>query len=461
MQELQKSYQDELQVIKDAIQASDLLATYLEEEDEDVYKQLAQQFEPQIDAVHNKVADNNPLQMIALEEQLLDEAFEGLFLPRILGYSVMRGQINNDFKYIKPQSHFQNILLKICNSANFDGIKSRIGQSIQIGFAMSSDIWITNLLNLVNNSKVKAFLNAQRIQKFRDLRSRHTAYVRFQKQFVNYHYHYTSFPETVGELKILEPGVRSFLVHRSINSHDNKSLFPVLQSLLSNPDFEAEKEYHNLLCIVMMFFPLEGELKTTSQSKFEAIRRNPDFPNNFFESLVSFQNDDKLEISPTQDKNFSALIDLNTDDEISRYYKLMDIVHGKGYVHEDSIDAVKKYYDQHLGTSIQNKAVRNVILQYISNFIGNLEMTEYSDFFEIFKTAVVYINIFSNEQFNQDVKGASLRYVKKLIKHYTDKRGKDYQDIKKFVSTTFQDLGFLKAKEVVELFKTRRKPKKD
>jgi hypothetical protein len=70
------------------------------------------------------------------------------------------------------------------------------------------------------------------------------------------------------------------------------------------------------------------------------------------------------------------------------------------------------------------------------------------------------MNIFANQQFNQQLKELSLEYVSKLLKKYTDKRGKDYQDIKKFVTTTFQDLGFLKEKEVVEMFKTRRKRKK-
>jgi len=55
------------------------------------------------------------------------------------------------------------------------------------------------------------------------------------------------------------------------------------------------------------------------------------------------------------------------------------------------------------------------------------------------------------------VKEYSLKYIKKLIKRYTDKRGRDYQDIKKFVKTTFLDLKFMKDKELVELFKTRRK----
>ncbi len=52
-----------------------------------------------------------------------------------------------------------------------------------------------------------------------------------------------------------------------------------------------------------------------------------------------------------------------------------------------------------------------------------------------------------------------MAYVRKLLKKYTDKRGKDYQDIKKFLSRTFKDFEFLKEKEIVELFKTRRKKK--
>ena len=65
-----------------------------------------------------------------------------------------------------------------------------------------------------------------------------------------------------------------------------------------------------------------------------------------------------------------------------------------------------------------------------------------------------------SQQFNQDLKELSMAYVRKLLKVYIDKRGKDYQDIKKFVSSTFLDFGFLTDKEIVNLFKTRRKRKK-
>jgi hypothetical protein len=78
---------------------------------------------------------------------------------------------------------------------------------------------------------------------------------------------------------------------------------------------------------------------------------------------------------------------------------------------------------------------------------------------ELNKTFIQYINIFGNQKFNQAVKDISLRYVKRLLKLFVDKRGRDYQDIKKFVKATFLDLGFMKDKELVELFKTKRKKK--
>ena len=69
------------------------------------------------------------------------------------------------------------------------------------------------------------------------------------------------------------------------------------------------------------------------------------------------------------------------------------------------------------------------------------------------------MNLFSNEAFNQSVKKVNLLYVRRLLKHFTDKRSRDYQDIKKFVSLAFLDMHFLTEKEIVELFKTRRKKK--
>jgi hypothetical protein len=40
---------------------------------------------------------------------------------------------------------------------------------------------------------------------------------------------------------------------------------------------------------------------------------------------------------------------------------------------------------------------------------------------------------------------------------YIDKRGRDYQDIKKFVTSTFLDLGLKTEKDLAEMFKTKKK----
>ena len=108
---------------------------------------------------------------------------------------------------------------------------------------------------------------------------------------------------------------------------------------------------------------------------------------------------------------------------------------------------------------MNNKCLRAGLLNYFTQVMENLPPESYQDYFEINKTFVQYINIFGNQKFNQAVKDLSLRYVKKLLKRFTDKRGRDYQDIKKFVKATFLDLGFMKEKELVELFKTKRKKK--
>jgi len=139
MKELNEDYIERLDQIANDLQENEVYTKYLDEEEEEDYQSLRELYEPQIADIYEEVADKHPLQLLAFEAHLLDERFEGMFLPRILGYAVLRGVINEDYIYLRPQEHFKNILTAICNSSNFDYLKKRIGQTIQIGFAMSSD----------------------------------------------------------------------------------------------------------------------------------------------------------------------------------------------------------------------------------------------------------------------------------------------------------------------------------
>jgi hypothetical protein len=129
----------------------------------------------------------------------------------------------------------------------------------------------------------------------------------------------------------------------------------------------------------------------------------------------------------------------------------------KGFMHENSIDSVQKVYGQYEGMSIFNECVRQMVLGYFSRFISNIEVDAYNDYFEIDKYYRVYMGIFNNEQFAQNLKALSMSYLKKLQKHHEDKRSKEYQEIRKFFSHQFSEYGFMKDKDITEFFKTKRK----
>ena len=150
MAELNEAYKDHLMKISEVIKESEEMATFIDTEEPEDYKALQEKFEPAIEELYAAVANDEPLQLQALEEVLLNDDFGGLYLPKILGFTILRGQLDTHYKYVQSQNHFRNILLFICNSPNFDVLKARIGQSVQIGFSISSDIWITNILKAVS-----------------------------------------------------------------------------------------------------------------------------------------------------------------------------------------------------------------------------------------------------------------------------------------------------------------------
>lgn len=462
MYELDKKYLERLEELAGEIQESEELQNYLEEEEEDYYMQLKENYEPRIAEIYEEVAAENPLQLVPLESILLDPAFEGLFLPKILGHAVLRGEINKDFKYVRPQDHFRDVLLAICQSPNFDILRKRIGQSIQMGFALSSDIWITNLINEIDNKRVRYFLQSQKLEKYRLPEERQSGYLRYKRQFQNDNYHTVEFPEDLASLKILASPLKSFLVHRITLKVDNSSILEPLWKFIDNKEFQGTEEHLEVMVLFAVFFDLGAKEKKHLAKIFNKVRKEmEEFDEKLLKFILELHHSGDLTMDPQADLRLSEIVDKSIDDELSGYFKTLDVVHTKGYVHEEAQDAVHGFYNQHMGLSLVNECIRKVIYDYFARYIKNLEDTAYTDFFEIAKLFPVYINIFANQQFNQDLKELSMNYVQLLLKKYTDKRGKDYQDIKKFVSTTFQDLGFLKEKEVIELFKTRRKRKKE
>lgn len=460
MYELDQKYIDQLELIAQDIQDAEELRQYLEEEEEEYYNQLKDLYEPRLAEVYQQAADRDPLQLVALELVLLDPAFEGLFLPRILGYSVLRGEINEHYKYTRPQEHFKQILLTICESSNFDLLKKRIGQSIQIGFALSSDIWITNLIAGISNKKVAGYLQSQKLERYLDENERKVGYLRYARQFQNENYLSAEFPTDKTSLQLNASQLKRFLIFRIRSKADNSNLVNYIDDLVANEEFYGMREHLEIMLLYAFFFEHDEASEAILREVINEVRRSQPQVNAWIMEFVRhLHQHDELDLAPANDRRFSALLDKAIADDTALYFQLMDVLHSKGYNHIEAQDAVKVFYLQHEGLSVANECVRHAIFRYFRTFIENLEPEAYPDFFEISKLFQVYMDIFSNQQFNLDLEGLSLAYVKQLLHHFTDKRGKDYQDIKRFVSSTLMEYRFITEKEVVEMFKTKRKKK--
>ena len=457
---LHPHYKEQLDAIGDALQASEELAAYLESEELDDYNIVKSQFEPQIALLHQTVAEYHPLMLVPFEQELLDDRFEGLFLPKVLGYSVLRGEVSENFKYIRPQEHFKDVLIAIANNPNFDILKMRIGQSIQTGFALSSDIWTTNLIEEVKARRVRYYLQGQKLEKYRVWAERKNIYQRFSRQFLSENYQTAVFPTNKGELKVLFSELKTFLLYRLGREGDNGSLVPHIETFLNHADFRGSVEHLQVAYLYGAFFTLEEDQQTAlRQILTEDRKAHAQFDQNWLKYTIELHLS-KLNLDRNAELQVGQLMDRAVEDQLTEFYNLTDTIHTQGYGSDEAMEAVRTFYHTHPGTSLINECVRATVYMYFDRVFSNLTPQEYEEMFAQAKIYKVYVQIFLNQQFNQNLKDLQMKYVRKLIKTFTDKRGRDYQDIKKFVASTFTDLGFLTEKQVVELFKTRRKRRK-
>jgi hypothetical protein len=452
---LDERYLTRLQEIAGAIQASPTLEQYMDEEEDEVYNELRQQFEPYLSEIHHLVAAEAPLQMQILEQYMLDPQFEALYLPRILGYAVLRGEISDQYKYVRPNDHFKTVLLAICSSPHFEQLKKRVGMTIQTGFALSSDIWITNLLSIIENRRIRSFLSQQKHERFHNVKDRKDLYTRYSNQLRNELYHSADFPTELGEMKANFSALRQFILKRFEGGGDNSSLRSQALAFLDNKAFHNQDEYLQMLAMVGNYMELSAdEAKAVKAHLARERKAFPEFAEKYLRFL--YQLYQTPGVTSAHDERFSSLVDKTVKDKMSDYYNIADKIHSLGYVHEDAIEAVREFNATHEGLSIESTCLHQLVLTCFVRLINGLTERDYTDYFELNKIFGVYMRIFDNQLFNQGVEKSSMLYIKKLLKRFTDKRSREYQDVKKFVATQFVDFGFLDEKEVVEMFKTRR-----
>lgn len=458
METLNKTYQEKLSIIAEAIQESDALNTFLLEEGEEEYKVLIDLFEPAIAEFYEEVASNHPLQIIDLEQKLSEPEFEGLYLPKMLGFSVLRGVVDENYKYIRPQDHFKDLLLKVCESANFEMLKLRIGQTVQVGFALSSDIWITNLIESISNKKIKQFLNAQKLDKYRTSEGRRYGYVKYKQQFSNLTFYSFQLPETAAELTASFPAIENFILTRTKKALDNSTVVPMYFKMLETKELHSAVDFPKLLLLAGNYLELESKEQAKLGKIFKSVDNNEVFNSKYFQYLKNLLEANEP-VNGISDVNMQEVIGDDSSTETGHYYNTTSELFIDNLLEEEIIDKVKSFYAGYDGLSLNNECLRLNILKHFKEAFVDISIEDYPKWFELNKTFAVYMDIFQNERFNLALKDITVRFIKKLIKKYTDKRGRDYQDIKKFSTRIFLDYGFYTDKEIKEFFKTPRTKK--
>lgn len=464
MYELNDTYKAHLDAIAEAIQESPHLALYLEEEEDEHYEALKAEFEPQIEAAHEQINHYSPFEIESFERYLLDDRFEGLFLPRVLGYSVLRPEINERFFYVRQNDHFGTILTYIAGNVNFDQLRTRIGQAVQVGFALSSDIYVTGLIDEIPTKRVRQFLMQQKSDEARTPKGRATIYNRYKRQFRSRNYHYAPIPQETGELISHTNHMVDFLLYRVSHGELNNDALPApLYQFATNEDFAGRKELIEPLVIFAAYLPMEEE--TRSGIRDILSRERKDQPKRVADQLLSFilrlKYDPKVSFGPDEELAVGQIVDRSIDDDLTAYFNLTDKIHQEGYDEPAVQESVREEILKQNGLSDFNENVRQSVLVYFDRLAASLDTEHYNEWFtQSGRLFPVYMKIFANEEFNQSLRTLAVRYTKRLIKVYTNKRGKDYRDIKKTTVSTWTDYGFMSEKQLKEFFKTPRKRKK-
>ena len=257
---LEEQYVAELNELKVAIQNSEELQALLDSEENDDFTKLRGAFEPQIHALYEKVSDVAPLQIFALEKALLDVDFEGVYLGKILNYTLLRASVNGDYKANLPNDTLEEAILAFAGSVNFDFLKKVSKQALQVAFAVASDVWITSLLQGIGNRKIVEYLQGLKPYKREFLKQRTSMYVSLRKQFSDTVLYTFAVPKDLPTFRQYVPEIVFNLEKRISLDASVASFSGVLSDLLSKPEFLKSANFGDLLLSAGLFVEFtEGE----------------------------------------------------------------------------------------------------------------------------------------------------------------------------------------------------------
>jgi hypothetical protein len=301
----------------------------------------------------------------------------------------------------------------------------------------------------------------QKKQENRMMEGRKRAYTRYLRQFRDKNYQAADFPNKKEQLPFLTNALKQFMLYRVSKDFDNTSIITPLHATATNEALADTHYLASILTVYAAYFDISDEQRKELTEVISRERKSgKTFENELLSLLLELKANNKVQFGPDEERLLSQSIDKSIDDDLTRLFTLTDKIHNDGYVNTEVHEAIAEELLAHNGLSDFNNNLRQTVYGYFAKFAENIGVDGYGDWFELVnKQFPIYIKLFGNEAFTQQLKDLSLKYTRALIKAYPDKRGKQYREIKKTTMTTFQEWGFMSEKHLKEFFKTPRKKK--
>ena len=106
------------------------------------------------------------------------------------------------------------------------------------------------------------------------------------------------------------------------------------QNFISNPALRGSTEYLDLMIIIGLKFPLEGDMAQAYTKTFgELYNGNDEVISSFFSLYDVILNDEGMNILPENEIQLSRLLAGIPSSNLKAYFNTMLEVHSKGYVH--------------------------------------------------------------------------------------------------------------------------------
>ena len=344
MQALAPEYAQRIEEIKAAIQESEELAAYLESEEAEEYNAFKETYEPEIAALHEEAAAYYPLQLEALELALLDPGLEGLFMPKLLGYAVLRPRVAEQTgQYHRPQDHLKQVLLAIAGSNAFTELERRIGQGVTVALALSTNVWVSTVLGEIPNKHPRNFFQSHQDQTLHTAAQRMQLYNRYKRQFATDNYAAAAFPETKADLARDYPALEEFLRTRFSRELDNESLVGPVLDFLANEEFGDTKEYVRFISLACLFVDTPEDYENQLRTQIRQLSKDPAFVRAYFELLAELHHDGEVEITPEVDRRMALRVGVSGDGLMQQYYGLVTTIHDTGIGSLEAQDAIRLF----------------------------------------------------------------------------------------------------------------------